>query len=121
MYLADFNLQRLINVSTHHAVVYDELNKFPAVIRDLAIIISDSVSFDEVRQVAREAGGVWLSQIEVFDIYKNAEHVGEGKMSMALRFTVEKKESTLTDKEIDDWFKRMQKALSEKVGATVRK
>jgi phenylalanyl-tRNA synthetase beta chain len=121
VYMADFNLEALINVSTHHQVIYDELNRFPAVIRDLAIVINSDVPFDRIREVASKAGGAWLTNLEVFDIYKNAEHVGEGKMSMALRFTIENKEATLTDKEIDHWFNNMQKALSEKLGAAIRK
>jgi phenylalanyl-tRNA synthetase beta chain len=77
-------------------------------------VIDQKNTFDQVSEVVREAGGAWLTQLEVFDIYKNAEHVGEGKMSMALRFTIENKEATLADKELDQWFSNMQKALSKK-------
>jgi phenylalanyl-tRNA synthetase beta chain len=101
--------------------VYDELNRFPAVTRDLAIVMDQKVSFDQVSEVVREAGGAWLTQLKVFDIFKNAEQVGEDKMSMALRFTIENKEATLADKELDQWFSNLQKALAKKLGAEIRR
>jgi len=121
VYIADFNLELLIKASISSSVVYEELNRFPAVIRDLAIVIDQSVAFDRVRDVVQSSGGVWLTDLEVFDIYKNAEHVGEGKMSMALRFTIENKEATLSDKEIEQWFSGVQKALAKNVGAEIRR
>jgi phenylalanyl-tRNA synthetase beta chain len=91
------------------------------VIRDLAIIIDEHVTYDSIREVAIEASGPSLTKIEVFDIYKNADHLGQGKMSMALRFTIENKEATLADKEIDQWFNKVQKALVAGVKAEIRK
>jgi len=121
VYIADFNLENLIKASLASNVIYEELNRFPAVIRDLAIVVDQSVAFDKVRDVVQSSGGAWLTDLEVFDIYKNAEHVGEGKMSMALRFTIENKEATLADKEIEQWFSSVQKALVKNVGAEIRK
>jgi len=121
VFIADFNLESLINISSRSVVITEELNRFPAVVRDLAIVIDQKIPFDQIKEVVNESGGQWLTDLEVFDIYKNAEHVGEGKMSMALRFTIENKEATLADKEIEQWFGNMQKALSKKLGAEIRR
>lgn len=121
VYLADLHFHALIHLSLHHTVEYEELNRFPAVVRDLAIVIQQNITFEQVQQVVDESGGDWLTQLEVFDIYKNTEHLGEGKMSMALRFTIENKEATLADKDIDQWFGNVQRALVKGVGAEVRK
>jgi phenylalanyl-tRNA synthetase beta chain len=121
VYIADFNLANLIQASISSNVIYEELNRFPAVIRDLAIVVDQTTAFERVRDVVQSSGGSWLTDLEVFDIYKNAEHVGEGKMSMALRFTIENKEATLADKEIEQWFGNVQKALVKNVGAEIRK
>ena len=110
-----------MNVSSRSIVVYEELNRFPAVIRDLAVVLDNKISFDQISEVVRQAGGNWLTDLEVFDIYKNPEHLGEGKMSMALRFTIENKEATLGDKEIEQWFSGMQRAMVKNLGAEVRK
>lgn len=120
VFMADFDVETLFALSGRSAVIYEDLNRFPGVVRDLAIVIDDSIPYDRIHDIAVEAGGEWLSDIEVFDIYKNPEHVGEGKMSMALRFTIENREATLSDKEIDQWFSRMQKALAGNLAAEIR-
>jgi phenylalanyl-tRNA synthetase beta chain len=121
VYTADILVEPLIALASRSVTLYEELNRFPAVVRDLAIIIDEHVSYDSIRQVAIEASGSSLTNIEVFDIYKNADHLGQGKMSMALRFTIENKEATLADKEIDQWFNKVQKALVAGVKAEIRK
>jgi phenylalanyl-tRNA synthetase beta chain len=98
-----------------------ELNRFPPVVRDLAIVIDDTTSYYDIRSIATEAGGVWLTNLEVFDIYRNADQLGVGKMSLALRFTIENKEATLSDKDIDQWFLKVQRALTKGVGAEIRR
>ena len=74
-----------------------------------------------LRKVAITAGGNILTSIDVFDIYKNEDHLGAGKMSVALRFTIENKEATLSEKEIDVWFNAMQKAFESKLMAEIRR
>ncbi len=121
VYVADFNLEALMALSSRASTVYEELNRFPVVVRDLAIIVSRDTTYDAIQKVANTAGGDILTQIEVFDIYKNEEHVGEGNMSVALRFTLENKEATLSEKEIETWFNQMQKAFIAKVNAEIRR
>jgi phenylalanyl-tRNA synthetase beta chain len=121
VYIADLDMESLIHLSTHHEVVYAELNRFPSVVRDVAMVLDEKTTFDRVSEIVTDAGGEWLKQMEVFDIYKNTDHLGPGRMSMALRLTMEKKESTLTDREIDKWFGDVQKALVKGVGAEIRK
>lgn len=119
--VADMLLEPLIGLSSRSVTVYEEINRFPAVIRDLAIVVDDTTTFEAIRKVVVEASGAALTGLEVFDIYRNAEHLGAGKMSIALRFTIENKEATLSDKEIEQWFGRVQKALANGVGADIRK
>lgn len=121
VFVADLLVDPLIHLSGRAVTEYEELNRFPAVIRDLAIVVDDTTAFTDIHRIALEAGGGWLTGVEVFDIYKNADHVGPGKMSVALRFTIENKQATLSDKEIDQWFSGMQKALAKGVSAEVRK
>lgn len=121
VFFADFLVEPLIALASRSITLYEELNRFPAVVRDLAVVIDDHVTYEAIRQVAIEASGSLLTNLEVFDIYKNADHLGEGKMSMALRFTIENKEATLADKEIEQWFNKVQKALVAGVKAEIRK
>lgn len=121
VFVADFLVEPLIALASRSVTLYEELNRFPAVIRDLAIVIEDHVTFDSIRQVVLEASGSSLTNLEVFDIYKNADHLGQGKMSLALRLTIENKEATLADKEIEQWFNKVQKALIAGVKAEIRR
>jgi phenylalanyl-tRNA synthetase beta chain len=121
VFCADFLMEPLMHLAERSITVYEELNRFPAVIRDLAIVVEDTVSFESIRDVIVRASGQLLTNLEVFDIYRNADHVGKGKMSVALRFTIENKEATLTDKEIDQWFVKVQRALESSLSAEIRR
>lgn len=121
VFVADFDFVTLAQLSSQSQTYYEELNRFPSVERDLAIVIDQSKPFHEISEVVWKAGGAWLTDLEVFDIYANPEHLGPGKKSMALRFTIENKEATLTDRDIDQWFSKMQKALVAELKAEVRK
>ncbi len=121
VFFADFDLAILLGLASRSATVYEELNRFPAVVRDLAIVVGNETPFEDIQRIVTEAGGDILTGLEVFDIYRNEEHVGAGKMSVALRFTIENKQATLSDKEIDQWFSHMQKTLSGKLGAEIRR
>jgi phenylalanyl-tRNA synthetase beta chain len=121
VFSADILVEPLIALASRSVTLYEELNRFPVVIRDLAIVIDDKTTYDAICQVVVEASGALLTNLEVFDIYKNADHLGEGKMSVALRFTIENKEATLSDKEIEQWFNKVQKALIAGVKAEIRR
>lgn len=121
VFCADFLLETLIHLAERSITLYEELNRFPAVIRDLAIVVDDTITFESIREVIVKASGPLLTNLEVFDIYRNADHVGKGKMSVALRFTIENKEATLTDKEIDQWFVKVQRSLESALSAEIRR
>lgn len=121
VFIADFDLRVIAEVAIKHHTVYQELNRFPAVERDLAIVIDDAVMYHEIQKVAVTAGGPWLSDVRVFDIYRHPDHIGIGKKSVALRMTVENRNGTLTDKELDQWFTGIQKAFTSTLKAEIRK
>jgi len=121
VFVAELPLDILAALASRSVTLYEEVNRFPAVVRDLAIIVDDKTPYDQIRNVVVEASGGLLTNMEAFDLYKNTEHVGEGKMSLALRFTIENKEATLSDKEIEQWFTKVQKALISGVNAEIRR
>jgi len=121
VFIADFIFEPLIHEASGFSAIYEELNRFPSVERDLAIVIDEGTSFEDIKAVVIQAGGEWLTNLQVFDIYKNADQLGQGKMSMAFRLTIENKDATLTDKDLDQWFAGVQKALTKGVGAEIRR
>lgn len=121
VYVALFPVEALVNLAARNQVVVKEVNKFPSVVRDLAIVINEDVPFSRLEEIARTNGGEWLTAIDVFDIYRHDEHVGKGKKSIALRFNLDNTDRPLTDKDIEDWFGGMQRAIVRETGGEIRK
>ncbi len=101
---------------------YRPLPRLPAAVRDLALVVDDDDRHCAARlvEVAGAAGGEWLERVEVFDVYADAERVGEGRKSVALRLSFRHPERTLTDEEVDDAMQEITRHLSSKLGARVR-
>jgi phenylalanyl-tRNA synthetase beta chain len=121
VFMADLLVEPLVALAERQATVVREISRFPAVVRDLAVIVREETAFGDILAVVEEAGGAWLSRTEVFDVYRHDEHVGPGRKSIALRFTLENPDAVLTDKDIDDWFGRVQRAVTGTLGAEIRK
>lgn len=121
VFFADFHVEALVAIASRQAVTVADISKFPAVVRDLAVVVGEGTSFSDMLEVVKAAGGNWLARTEVFDIYRHPDHVGPGKKSIALRFTLENPGAVLSDKDIEDWFGRVQKAVIRDLGAEIRK
>lgn len=121
VFVADFDFALLVRLANQSSTIYEELNRFPAVERDLAIVLDKGVSYSTIHGIVMQKGGAWLTDVQVFDVYTNDEQLGPDRKSIALRFTIENKEATLTDKDIDQWFTAMQKTLVSELKAEIRK
>jgi phenylalanyl-tRNA synthetase beta chain len=99
---------------------YDDLTSFPEVREDLAVIVSDSVSAADVLAVARRAGGALLAGAEVFDVYRDAERIGAGNVSLALRLRFRASDRTLTDEEVAGRRQKISGALTTELQGRVR-
>lgn len=100
-------------------IVYSEVPKFPAVQRDLAIVIDQSVKYDEVRKVTEQLKLQPMQSFDVFDVFES-EKLGAGKKSYALSYTFQLQDRTLTDAEIDALMKQLVQAYTTKLQAQIR-
>jgi phenylalanyl-tRNA synthetase beta chain len=121
--VAGFELE--LDVVAEHVLargpeLYHDLLSFPPVREDLAVIVSDQISSAEVLAVVREAGGSLLLSAEVFDVYRDAERIGEGNVSLALRLRFGAPDRTLTDDEVAGRRREISAALAEHVQGRVR-
>jgi phenylalanyl-tRNA synthetase beta chain len=80
--------------------IYTDLTSFPEVREDLAIVVADTVTAAQVIDVTRAAGRPLLATAEVFDVYRDAERLGAGNVSLALRLAYRAADRTLTDAEV---------------------
>ena len=98
---------------------FQPISKFPAVRRDLAVIVDEAVTAAECMDVAREASGELLRDLQLFDVYRG-QGVDSGKKSLALGLIFQALSSTLTDEEVEQALKRVLAQLRERVGGTLR-
>ena len=97
---------------------YADLTSFPELREDLAVIVADSVSAAEVLAVARRAGGNLLAGAEVFDVYRDAERIGAGNVSLALRLRFRAPDRTLTDEDVAARRRKIAAALAIRAAGT---
>ena len=119
VYYADLNWNGWMNEHQKTAVTYSEIPKFPAVRRDLALLIDQNVSFAEIEKIAYRTDNKFLKEIHLFDVYEG-ENLPEGKKSYAVSFTLQDDEKTLNDKQIESIMSKIQKNLEEKLNAKLR-
>jgi phenylalanyl-tRNA synthetase beta chain len=87
---------------------------------DLAVVVPEDVSAARVIEVVRAGGAPLLRVAEVFDVYRDAERLGEGNVSLAVRLTYRAPDRTLTDEEVAQKRAQITDALARELGGRVR-
>ncbi|MBH8557362.1 phenylalanine--tRNA ligase subunit beta [Hymenobacter negativus] len=101
-------------------LVARELSKFPEVRRDLSIVVDQSVTFDQLQQIARKTEKKLLHSINVFDVYAG-ENLGAGKKSYSVSFTLQDFSQTLSEQAIDQVMQKLIQQFEKQAGALIRK
>lgn len=118
IYIAEIDLGKmLINKNTNWK--YEELPKFPAMVRDIAVIVKDDVLTGQMAETIKMIDSDIIESVKLFDVYKG-EHVEEGYKSTAFSVTYRNKERTLKEKDIENIHKKILEALESKYKATLR-
>ena len=120
VFLADFNWDLIIKSLNSKDIKYEEVSKFPEVKRDLALVLDKNTNFSDIENLAYQLERKYLKRnISLFDVYQG-DKLPEGKKQYALSFTLEDKEKTLTDNQIDSIMKKLLRGFEEKLGAKLR-
>lgn len=119
VYYLDIDFDTLLKYTRKHKVTAHELAKFPAVKRDLALLVDSGVSYAELRQIAFQTEKKLLRDVTLFDVY-TGDKLEAGKKSYALGFILQDESRTLDDKTIDNTMNRLIDAFAKKAGATIR-
>jgi len=117
-YVFELDWEILMNL-TDGIPGYQPLPKFPAVDRDLAVVVSEEVLAEKVREVILDAAGPYLKECRIFDLYRG-QQVGEGKKSLAFTLSFQREDRTLTDAEVNSIMQKIEKELGRRVGAVLR-
>jgi len=121
VFYANFDWNALHKAAKKSKVEVVEPNKFPSTRRDLALVVDNSVKFDDIVAIARKTDKKLLQNINLFDVYENAEQLGEGKKSYAVSFTFEDPTKTLKDKQVDKVMNKLIQTYEKQLGATIRR
>ena len=119
VYFAELSWIQLMKEVKKAKVSFTEISKFPAVKRDLALLLDKGVSFVEVEKIAKESERKLLREVVLFDVYEG-KNLPAGKKSYAVSFFLQDEGKTLTDKQIDAIMKKIQTNLEQKLGAQLR-
>ena len=117
-YVAELNLSA-IEEQLQPEQPFTEITKFPAVSRDVALLLKAEITHQEVLDAILAAGVKRLTDIKLFDIF-SGDKLGVGLKSMAYSLTFQNTESSLTDEEVAKYMEKIEKSLIEKLGAEVR-
>ena len=119
VFYADINWAQLCKAVKKHAVHYEEVSKFPAVSRDLSLLIDTKTEFAEIERIARNTEKKLLKSVELFDVYEG-KNLPEGKKSYAVNFILQDPDKTLNDKAIDAIMNKLINNIKKQLGAELR-
>ena len=119
VYYADIHWDTLAKAAGKKTVSFHEISKYPAVSRDLALLVDKSVSFGEIERIARQTEKKYLKSVELFDVYEGG-NLPEGKKSYAVNFILQDEEKTLNDKQIDVMMSKLTANLKKELKAELR-
>ena len=117
-YVAEVSLTA-VEQAIQPAKPFVEVTKFPAVTRDIALLLKAEISHKEVVEAIEAARVKRLTDIKLFDVF-SGEKLGLGMKSMAYTLTFQNPEGTLEDEEVARYMEKIQKSLEETLGAEVR-
>ncbi len=116
---ADFQWDAILEEISTENFKLKSIPKFPKVKRDLALLLDESVSFNELQEAAIKTEKHLLKKVTLFDVY-TGNKLPSGKKSYALSFTIQDDKKTLTDKQIDKIMKKLQQCFEKDFGASLR-
>ena len=119
VYYAEINWKEVMKAIKSNKVNFVELSKYPAVKRDLALLLDKKVQFAEIEKIAFDTEKKLLKAVELFDVYEG-KNLEAGKKSYAVSFTLQDESATLNDKQIDKIMQKLIANLQNKLDAKLR-
>lgn len=119
VFFADIYWDLMIEGVAKKAIQYKAPEKFPAVRRDLSLLLDKKIEFADIERVALEAERKLLRRVGLFDVYEG-KNLEAGKKSYAVNFVLQDSTKTMTDEQVESAMLRISKALDDKLGAKIR-
>lgn len=117
-FLFELDFEKLVaKAAERHS--FKPLARYPAIIRDLALIVEEETSAGELLSTLWEANNGWIAEIKLFDLYRG-DSIPPGKKSLAFRLKFQREDRTLTDGEVNELHQKIVALLAERYGAILR-
>jgi phenylalanyl-tRNA synthetase beta chain len=114
----ELDADALIELAAGRVPSYADVTSFPAVLQDIAVVVPEEIPAAEVERAVRAGGAELLGEVRIFDLYRGAQ-VGEGNKSLAMRLEFRAPDRTLTDDEVAERRKEIEREL-EAIGGHLR-
>ncbi len=118
VFYGELDWEGILTIGSGKTLVFKEVPRFPAVRRDLALLLNSDISFSDIETIASQTEQKLLKEINLFDVYQD-EKLGKNKKSYAVSFLFQA-DKTLTDKEVDKVMNKLTKAFEQKLSAAIR-
>lgn len=119
VYYADINWTAVTKAVRKNVISFREISKYPAVSRDLALLLDKDVKFESIERIAYQSEKKFLKEVELFDVYEG-KNLPEGKKSYAVNFILQDESKTLNDKQIDSIMTKIINNLKKGLNAELR-
>ena len=119
VYLVELNIDKITRYAKQNKK-YVEVPKFPAALRDIAMVVAEEVEVGTIQKIMEKKAKKILERVTLFDVYRS-EKLGENKKSVAFELTFRIPERTLTDEEVNKAMQDIITGLEQEVGANLRK
>jgi len=116
LFLADLNLPPLLS---GQVTAFKAISRYPKVLRDLAVLVDDSVAWQQIVDAVESLGDLRIQSVELFDVYRGTG-VPEGRQSLALSLSLQDPEKTLDDGAIQELVDQVVRILGDQTGAELR-
>jgi len=120
VFYAEFNYKSVAKSAGKSSIQVQGISKYPSTERDLSLVIDNKVTFEEILRITNKTEKKLIKEISLFDVYKNAEQLGEDKKAYAVKFLFQDATKTLKDKEIEKVMNKLIDNFKSKLGAQIR-
>lgn len=118
LYIAELNYEAIYNLFNYD-YEFKEIPKYPSMERDIAIVVDDAITAEEILNLVRQVGGKLLVDSSIFDVYKG-KGIENGKKSIAVKMQFNSLERTLVEDEVNTRLNKIVKRLKESLNAELR-
>ena len=120
VFYAELNVNSVFQDKKQQVVTYSDISKYPGTQRDMALIVDEKITFEEIQRVIDSVKNKRIRNVSLFDIYRNDDHIGPDKKSMGVRIDFMDETKTLSDKEVDKMIKKLLGSFKHHLGAELR-